>query len=183
MGAPVSVKDLLDESGKFKLLEDLPKRVRSTLLRVKTDGDGRIYSFAFKPNSMTLRAPATRCNASAFKRSIEATMREVAQVAFSDPRKLFDDKGRMKPMADLDDDIAAAVESFEVVEEFEGTGEARGLIGLRKKITLRDKNAALELAMMYLGMYDEDNKQMGKAITRAKKPTGRGPYTRRPSRP
>ena len=75
MDAPVSVKDLFDGNGKFKLLIDLPKRVRSRLLRAKTDGDGRIYSFAFKPHP-------------------KATMREVARVAFFDPGKLFDDKGR-----------------------------------------------------------------------------------------
>ena len=164
MDAPVSVKDLLDASGKFKLLADLPKRVRSRLLRVKTDGDGRIYSFVLKP-----------------RRS--ASMKEIARVAFFDPGKLFDDKGRLRPMADLDDDTAAGVESFEVIEEFQGTGEARRLIGLTKKITFRDKNAALDIAMRYLGLYEEDNKQLEQAVARVKKSAGRGPYTRRQSRP
>ncbi len=183
MDAPVSVKDLLDGNGKFKLLTDLPKRVRSRLLRVKTDAEGRIYSFAFKPHPMTLPTPIAQCKLPAAKRSIAAAMRDVARVAFFDPGKLFDDKGRLKPMADLDDDTAAVVESFEVIEKFEGTGKARRLSGLTKKITLRDKNAALDMAMTYLGLYDEDNKQLGQAIAQAKKPAARGPYTRRPSRP
>jgi hypothetical protein len=60
MSHPVSVTDLLDENGRYKLLKNLPKRVRARLLRVKADGDGRIYSFAFKPLPMMERAPAKR---------------------------------------------------------------------------------------------------------------------------
>ncbi len=58
--APVSAMDLFDDSGKFKLLTNLPKRVRSRLLRVKTDDDGRICGFEFKPRPMMGRAPVKR---------------------------------------------------------------------------------------------------------------------------
>lgn len=183
MNVTVSVKDLLDGNGKFKLLTDLPKRVRSRLLRVETDAEGRIYSFAFKPHSMTLPTPAAQRKSPAAKRFFVAAMRDVARVAFFDPGKLFDDKGRLKSLADLDDDTAAGVESFEVMEKFEGTGKARRLVGLTKKITFRDKNAALDIAMSHFGLYAEDSKQLEQAIARVKKPSARGPYARRPSRP
>ena len=59
MSRPVSANDLI-ENGRFRLLKDLPKRVRAKLLRVKTDADGRICVFMFKPRPMMERAPAKR---------------------------------------------------------------------------------------------------------------------------
>src|SRR5687767_14967669 len=45
---------------------------------------------------------------------------ETASIAFSDPRRLFNKNGTLKPVSELDDDIAAAVASIEVTEEFAG---------------------------------------------------------------
>jgi phage terminase small subunit len=91
--------------------------------------------------------------------SVARTLKEVARLAYFDPRKLFDSEGRLIPMTELDDDTAAAVASIEVVEEFESVDGKRVPAGLLKKIKIADKNSALDKAMKHLGLYEADNGQ------------------------
>jgi phage terminase small subunit len=97
---------------------------------------------------------------------VARTLREVARVAYSDPRKLFDKEGELLPVPDLDDDTAATVASIEQLEEYEGTGESRKLVGYTKKLKIWDKNAALEKAMKFHGLYERDNAQLGEAMAK-----------------
>jgi len=90
---------------------------------------------------------------------LERTLREVARLAYSDPRKLYDADGNLIPVLQLDDDTAATVASVEVEDVFDGRGEARRKVGELKKIKHWDKNAALEKAMKYHGLYEKDNEQ------------------------
>lgn len=89
----------------------------------------------------------------------ERTLREVARVAFFDPRKLFNSDGSPKEITELDDDTAAAVAGLEVIEQFEGTGKDRVFTGYLKKYKIADKNSALDKAMKHLGQYERDNEQ------------------------
>jgi phage terminase small subunit len=91
-------------------------------------------------------------------------LKEAARIAFSDIRKLFDENGNLKPVSELDDDIAAAVASIEVTEEFAGSGESREFVGYTKKIKFWDKNAALEKLFKLLGLFKADNRQKADAI-------------------
>lgn len=62
-------------------------------------------------------------------------VRELARIAFGDPRRLFDEKGNLRPIHELDDDAAALVAGIEIVE---------GRRGKRKTIVRRwDKRRAL----------------------------------------
>jgi phage terminase small subunit len=81
--------------------------------------------------------------------SIERTVREVARIAYFDPRRLFGPDGKLKAVAELDDDVAAALASIEVDED--------GVI----KIKLCSKDAALDKAMRFHGLYAKDNTQRG----------------------
>lgn len=49
----------------------------------------------------------------------ERLLREYARLGFSDIRKLYDDKGNIKPIQELDDDTAAAISSVEEEVEIE----------------------------------------------------------------
>lgn len=89
----------------------------------------------------------------------ERTLREIARVAYFDPRKLFHANGAPKSLMELDDDTAAAIAGLDVLEEFDGTGQDRVLIGHIKKYKIADKNSALEKAMKHLGEYEKDHKQ------------------------
>jgi phage terminase small subunit len=91
--------------------------------------------------------------------SVERTLKEIARIAYSDPRKLFDENGKLIDIHKLDDDTAATIASVDVDELFEGSGKEREQVGNTKKIKVWDKNAALEKAMKFHGLYEKDNKQ------------------------
>lgn len=89
----------------------------------------------------------------------ERTRREIARLAYFDPRKLFRPDGSPKPINELDDDTAAALAGMDVLEEYEGTGENRVFVGYTKKYKIADKNAALDKAAKIDGLFEKDNKQ------------------------
>lgn len=89
----------------------------------------------------------------------ERVARETARLSFFDPRKMFHPDGRPKSITELDDDTAACISGLEVLEEYEGTGKDRVLIGHVKKYKIADKNSALDKAAKILGMYEKDNEQ------------------------
>lgn len=96
--------------------------------------------------------------------TVERTLREVARLAYFDPRKLYDATGNLKPVHELDDDTAAALAGVEVVE-MAGAAAIGGDAGIQhvamhtKKIKYWDKNSALEKAMKHFGLYEKDNEQ------------------------
>lgn len=85
----------------------------------------------------------------------DRVLRELAAVAFFDPRKLFAPDGSPLPINELDDATAAALGGLDVQEVFEGSGENRVFVGYVKKYRVTDKNAALGNAMKHLGMLKE----------------------------
>lgn len=87
--------------------------------------------------------------------TVERVDKELARLAFSDVRALFDDKGQLLAPKDLPEDAARAVAAIEVTEEFKGHGEVRERVGYTKKVKLWDKGSALALAMKRLGMIQE----------------------------
>lgn len=91
--------------------------------------------------------------------SAERVMLETARLALFDPRSLFDAQGNPLPVTELDDHTAAAVAGLEVLEQYEGSGDERHLIGHLKKYKIADKNSALERAAKFLGMFEKDNRQ------------------------
>lgn len=105
-----------------------------------------------------LRAPAIR----KAELSVERTLKEIARLAYSDPRALYDDRGNLKPVHELDDDTAATIASVEVEQAFAGRGKKRRLSGYTRKVKQWDKNAALEKAMKHLGLFERDNAQQSR---------------------
>ena len=85
--------------------------------------------------------------------STEQTIREVARLAFSDPRNIVNPDGSIKRLNELDADTAAAVASYEVDKD--------GVI----KYKFWDKNSALEKAAKVQGLYEKDNEQKPAAVT------------------
>jgi len=91
--------------------------------------------------------------------SIERTLREVARLAYFDPRKLLNPDGSPKPIHELDDDTAACLAGMDILEQFDGTGADRVFVGHVKKYKIADKNSALDKAMKHLGLFERDNEQ------------------------
>jgi hypothetical protein len=91
--------------------------------------------------------------------TVGRTLREVARISYSDPRRLCREDSSLKPPDEWDDDTAASVASFEVSEEFSGCGDERKLTGYTKKVKFWDKHAALDEALKHLGLYERDSSQ------------------------
>lgn len=77
----------------------------------------------------------------------DRVLRELARIAFFDPRRAFNDDGSLKPISEMDDDTAAAIASLDVAEIGGGEG------GVIHKLRLADKLRALELIGKHLGMF------------------------------
>ncbi len=75
---------------------------------------------------------------------IEDTLRAIANDAFRDPRKLFEN-GTMKDIEDLDLETAQLITGFDFVNLYEGEGEQKHGYGQLRKIRLSDRLKALEM--------------------------------------
>jgi phage terminase small subunit len=83
---------------------------------------------------------------------LDRVVTELARLAFSDPRKLFNADGTLKPITTLDDDTAAALASFEIEEEFDIDPATREktLAGYTRKVKQWDKLGALKTLLTHL---------------------------------
>jgi phage terminase small subunit len=105
-----------------------------------------------KPEIAAAIAAAQTARAQRLEVTADRVLRELARLAFFDPRKLLNADGSPKALHELDDDTAAAIAGLEVFEEFAGAGQDRVQIGVVKKYKVADKNTALTNAMRHLGM-------------------------------
>jgi len=120
-----------------------------------------------KPDIAEAIAAAQAARAERTQVTADRVLRELARIAFSDIRTLFDSKGGLRKVADLSDDEAAAFAAVDASEIFEGRGEDREHVGYLKKVKLWDKLAALRLAMLHLGLLKEKVEHKGEMkITR-----------------
>lgn len=91
---------------------------------------------------------------------------EVVRIAKNDPRRFYRFDGTLKAPDEWDDDMAAAVSSIEVAEEFvdivDGNGKSKTktiTTGRTKKIKFWSKIDALDKAMRHAGLFEKDNRQ------------------------
>lgn len=98
-----------------------------------------------------------------FELTRERLIQEYCKLAFSDPRKFFREDGTLKPIPELDDDTAAALAHFEVMEEFDGQGEERMQVGYTSKVKWTDKRAALDSIARVMGWNQDKVKLQGDA--------------------
>lgn len=82
----------------------------------------------------------------------DQVLREYSRIALIDPRKLFGPDGSPLPIAQLDDDTAAAISGLEVVS----VGNNEIGVGQVLKVRLASKVAALDSVARHLGMFAKD---------------------------
>lgn len=84
----------------------------------------------------------------------ERVLREIAKLAFFNPKDFFNSDGSMKQINEIDDDTAAAITGLYVAEIFDGEqGAQRHAIGLSKKVKFADKRGPLQDLGKHLGLF------------------------------
>lgn len=96
--------------------------------------------------------------------TLERTLREIGKVAFHDPRKMFNEDGSPKKITELSDAEAASLTGFEILEQFEGSGNDRVFIGNIKKIKTSERKGYLDMLMKHFGGYEIDNSQKSRGL-------------------
>jgi phage terminase small subunit len=102
---------------------------------------------------------------------------ELARIGRSDPRKLFDADGNLRPIHTLDDETAASVAGVDVTEvrskikkvadPDEGEDCLTNTVEATKKIKLWDKPRALDILARHHGLLEKDNEQAGAGAVKA----------------
>lgn len=92
--------------------------------------------------------------------SAEKVLRELARLAFLDPRKMFNADGSLKPITELDDDTAAAIAGVEYEKLFKHFAKSQAEeIGTTTKVKLINKTEPLKILAQHLKLIgDEGNK-------------------------
>lgn len=102
----------------------------------------------------------------AFNITRERIAQELAKIAFSDLREVFEENGALKSPENWSDEIAGAIAGVEVDELFEGRGEDREMIGYTKKVKLWEKTKAIEALNKMFGFNSpEELHLIGKKIS------------------
>jgi phage terminase small subunit len=87
--------------------------------------------------------------------TIERTVREIARLAYGDPRTMFDAQGNLKPIHELDDDAAACIAGIELETKREDSGDDEdpvAIVTVTTKVKRWDKVRALSQCMEFLGI-------------------------------
>jgi hypothetical protein len=94
----------------------------------------------------------------------DRALREAARLAYSDVRELYTAEGKLKPMKDWPDDLAAAIGGVEFVRRNieGGDGHSDDVI----KVKVWDKPKALEMLFKHLGLLEERVKHSGEVSFR-----------------
>ena len=79
--------------------------------------------------------------------------KEVARLSYVDPRRLYNEDGTLKPVHELDDDIAACISSVEVVTTYKKDEEGNMVPERTTKIKFWDKNSALDKGGRFLKLF------------------------------
>lgn len=80
----------------------------------------------------------------------DRVVRELAKIAFVDPRRFFRTDGSLVPVHELDDDTAAGLAGLEIVVSVGDDGE----VTKTARIKIADKRAALVDLGRHLGLFD-----------------------------
>lgn len=91
--------------------------------------------------------------------SQDRVLQEYAKLAFLDPRKFYDEDGRLVPIHKLPADVAAAIAGMDVFSEKIGEKDGVPEYAEVRKIKLADKKGALDSVARHLGMFNDKVRQ------------------------
>lgn len=110
-----------------------------------------------KPKIIAAVAKAQEARTIRTEITADRVLKELARIGLSDPRKLFDEDGGIKPPKDWDDDVAASIASIKMVERPSGKKDKDGnpIMERTYDVKVWDKNAALDKIAKHFGMFIE----------------------------
>lgn len=99
--------------------------------------------------------------------TLERTLQEIGKGAFYDPRRMFNEDGFFKGIHELDDIEAAAIEGFDIEEQFVGKGDERVATGRTIKVKLAKRAVSLDMLMKHLNGYKAHEQGKGEGAVNA----------------
>lgn len=99
--------------------------------------------------------------------TVTEVLEDLALAKRFDPRKLYDEKGHLRPVPELEDDAIVGLAGFEVDEIYRGRGKERKVVTRTAKVKLADRTRIRDQAMKHFGLYAKDNAQLGAAAGEA----------------
>lgn len=81
-----------------------------------------------------------------------------------DPRDLYFPDGSIKPPNEWSDEVAMAIQGFEVTELFDGSGDAKHAFGMLKKVKLADRMKAADTLVRVLGMIQPERVEVSGSV-------------------
>lgn len=93
--------------------------------------------------------------------TVDLVRNRLRQIICFDVRKLYDDQGNLRPIQDLDDDTAAAVNGIEVQVE-RNRDEDSKVVTITRKVKSVDIARAVELGMRHFGLGKDVHEHTGK---------------------
>lgn len=116
-----------------------------------------------KPNIQAAVQKAMDMRAERLQITADRVLVELAKIGFADVRDMFTDADQLKSVRNLPDDIAAAVQSIEIVTRPDGVDEnGDKTVEHIHKIKLGDKKASLELLGKHLKLFADRVEHTGK---------------------
>ena len=85
----------------------------------------------------------------------ETVLRELRRMSTFDIRELYNEEGSMKAVHEWPDDIAAAVESLDVTEDFETVDGKKECVGQVKKLKSYNKQKAIDMLGKTMQLFTE----------------------------
>lgn len=85
---------------------------------------------------------------------VDQLIQELKRIAFSDMGEFYDENNKIRPVAEIDPEARAALETYQDDVSQLKYGEKRS-----RRVRLASKLDAIEKLMRYLGAYERDNKQ------------------------
>ncbi|HEY0963479.1 MAG TPA: terminase small subunit [Pseudomonadales bacterium] len=97
-----------------------------------------------------------------------SVLKQFMRLGFSDVRKIFGPGGGLRPITELDDDIAASIQSVKVVTRNLGKNEAGEMeVEYVHEIKMAEKKGPLENLARYLQLFAKDDEEQAKRSKQA----------------
>lgn len=91
----------------------------------------------------------------ALKIDAENVLRRILQIAEADIAEAYDDRGYLKPIKDIPENVRLCISAVKVYEEFEGQGRDREQIGEVREVKFWNKVDALHMLAKHLKLLDD----------------------------